>query len=82
MALGESSKHVIGHSSSTSSGETAMHASTLIISLVKEAAAIAPCVELKQAAAVALVIFETIQVYKQFNPLVAPMIQLFIGSQG
>ena len=40
-----------------------MHASSLVISLVKEAAAVAPCAELKQAAAVALVIFETIQVY-------------------
>ena len=63
MALVESSKRAIRHSSSTSSGEAAMQASTLIISLVKEAAAIAPCVELQQAAAVALIIFETIQVY-------------------
>ena len=60
-AMGESSRHAIGHGTST--GEAVMHASSLVISLVKEAAAVAPCAELKQAAAVALVIFETIQVY-------------------
>lgn len=61
---GESSKHAIeppGHN--TNLGEATMHASTLIISLVYEAAALAPCAELKQAASVALIIFQTIQVY-------------------
>ena len=61
MAMGESSKHAIGHS--TNFGEAAVHASTLILSVVKEAATLAPSSELKQAAALALVIFETIQVY-------------------
>ena len=63
-SMGESSKHAIerpGHN--TNLGEAAMHASSLILSLVQEAAALAPCAELKQAAAVALVIFQTIQVY-------------------
>ena len=64
MAMGQSSKHAIiqrpGHE--TNMRETAMQASGLILSLVQEAAALAPCAELKQAAAVALIIFETIQV--------------------
>ena len=63
-STGESSKHAIerpGHS--TNLGEATMRASGLIISLVQEAAALSPCAELKQAAAVALVIFQTIQVY-------------------
>ena len=63
-SLGESSKHAIerpGHN--TNLGEATMHASSLIVSLVQEAAALAPFPELKQAAAVALVIFQTIQVY-------------------
>jgi hypothetical protein len=64
---GESSKHAIdpGHSN-TNWRETTMHASGVIISLVREAAALAPSAELKQAATVALIIFETIQVYNFF----------------
>lgn len=42
--------------------ETTVNASGLILSLVKEAAVLGPCVELKQAAVAALMIFETIQV--------------------
>lgn len=62
--MGESSKHAIerpGHNGNL--GETTMHASSLIISLVQEAAAFAPCPQLKMAADVALTIFQTIQVY-------------------
>lgn len=62
--MGESSRHAIerpGHN--TDLREATMLASGVILSLVKEAAAFAPCAELKQAAAVALIIFETIQVY-------------------
>jgi hypothetical protein len=67
-SMGESSKFAIdrpGHN--TNLRETTMHASSLIISLVQEAATLAPCAELKQAAAVALIIFETIQVYNFFD---------------
>jgi hypothetical protein len=64
MAMGESSKHAIQRPAhDTNLSGTTMHATGLIISLVKEAAAFAPCAELKQAAAVALIIFDTIQVY-------------------
>lgn len=68
MQVGESSKQAIerpGHK--TNLGEAAMHASSLILSLVKEAAALSPSSELKQAAAVALIIFETIQVYNRID---------------
>jgi hypothetical protein len=68
-SMGESStKPVIerpGHNTNWS--ESAMHASSLVISLVQEAATLAPCAELKQAAAVALIIFDTIQVYNNFG---------------
>ena len=65
MPVGESSKHAIERPgrSNTNLGETILHASGSIISLVKEAAALSPSVELKQAAALALIIFDTIQVY-------------------
>ena len=66
-AMGKSSRHAIGHSANT--GEVVMHNSSLIISLVKEAAAVASCAELKQAAVVTLVIFETIQVYNNLIDL-------------
>ena len=70
--LGESSKleHAAierpgpSRNTNTNLREATTHASGLIIRLVQEAAAFAPCAELKQAAAVALIIFETIQVYK------------------
>ena len=83
MATGESSRHAIQRSahSNTNLGETAMHASSLVLSLVKEAASLAPCAELKQAAAVALIIFNTIEVYISID-LEASLTQLFIGSQG
>ena len=82
-SMGESSaKPAIerpGHNTNLS--ETALHASSLIMSLVQEAAMLAPCAELKQAAAVALVIFDTIQVYNLtlygFNDF-----NCFLGSQG
>ena len=62
--MGESPNHAIerpGHN--TNLREATMLASGVVISLVREAASLAPCAELKQAAAVALVIFDTIQVY-------------------
>ena len=56
-------QHAIEHPGhNTNLGEATMHASSLIISLVQEAAALAPFAELKQAAAVTLIIFENIQV--------------------
>jgi hypothetical protein len=80
--MGESSRHAIerpGHN--TDLREATMLASGVIISLVKEAAAFAPCAELKQAAAVALIIFETIQVYNLFGLWLSNLILPFIGSQ-
>ena len=64
---GESSKHANGRSGHNTLIEATMQASGVVISLVQEAAALAPCAELKQAAAVALIIFETIQVYNFIN---------------
>jgi hypothetical protein len=66
---GECSKHAITHN--TNLREATVNASGLVLSLVKEAAAFAPCAELKQAAVVALIIFETIQVC---NPESLPII--------
>ena len=61
--MGESSKHAIERPGrGTNFREVTLLGSGVIISLVQEAAAYAPCAELKQAAAVALVIIETIQV--------------------
>ena len=72
MPVGECLKHAIerhgpGPSRNINFREATMHASSVIISLVQEAAALAPCAELKQAAAIALIIFETIQVYNLFD---------------
>ena len=79
-AMEESSKYAIRVERSgrnTNLGETSMQASSLIISLVQEAASYAPCSELQKAAILVLIIFETIQVYNNlidlwiqwFNPL-------------
>jgi hypothetical protein len=65
MGLGESSTKPAIERPNLS--ETAMQASGLIITLVQEAATLAPCAELKEAATVALIIFNTIQVYNNFN---------------
>ena len=63
MAMAESSKRGLERSSRNNTlGEATMQASGLIISLVQEAASYAPCAELQKAAAVALIIFQTIQV--------------------
>ena len=63
----ETDQHAIesplaGHN--TKLGEATMDASSPIISLVREAAELAPYAELRQAASLALTIFETIQVYE------------------
>ena len=64
MAMGESLKQSIERPDhNTNMGEATMRVSGFVISLVEEAAALATCAELKQAAAVTLIIIETIQVY-------------------
>ena len=67
MVMGESSKRAIERSDHNNNlREATMQASSLIISL-EEAVSYAPCAELREAAALALIIFETIQVYILIN---------------
>ena len=63
LAMGESLKRAIDRSGHNNDlREATSQASSLIISL-KEAASYAPCAKLQKAAAGALIIFESIQVY-------------------
>jgi hypothetical protein len=68
---GKRSSHAIERQDrNTNSREATGHASASgKISLMKEAVDLAPCAELKQAATVALNIFETIQVYSLIDLL-------------
>ena len=67
MVMGESSKRAIersGHDNDLREATT--QALSLIISL-KEAASYAPCAALQKVAALALIIFESTQVYNLIN---------------
>ena len=79
MPMVENSKRAIEHSGRNNNlREATMQASSVIISLVEEAASHAPCAELQKAAAAALIIFEAIQVYKNLIDL---WLQLFNSLQ-
>ena len=72
----ECSKHAINHPlRHTDLREATINASGLILSLVQEAAAFAPFAELKEAAAIALIIFETIQVCSFENLVIGLSLQ-------
>ena len=78
---GESSKAIIERPGQRNWRETTMEASSLVLSLVKEAAAFAPIQHLQQAASAALIIFQTIQVLTL--PLMSPGLNfLSVGIEG
>jgi hypothetical protein len=83
QSKGKSSKTVIDRPGSTNWRETSLEGS-LILSIVKEAAAFAPIEELKNAACSALLIFKTTQVWTRKNNGLTclKLSSLFIGSKG
>lgn len=78
----QSSKHRPGRN--TNLRDATLNATDLILDLVKQAANLASCAELREAAAVALIIFETIQVscnLENFHSKQHLIFTIFIGSQ-